>query len=67
MKEEIGIFNGKKYMEVEFESTDEKDVACNHCAFELGKCRGAIWVLGQCYIKEGETIVKNIYYKEVNN
>jgi len=65
MKEEMGIFNGKKYVEVEFESKDEKDVACNHCAFELGRCRAQIFTLGQCYVKSGETIVKNIYYKEV--
>lgn len=67
MKESIGTFSGKKYIEIEFESKDEKDVACNHCAFELGRCRGAIWALGQCYIKEGDAVVKNIYYKEVNN
>ena len=31
----------------------------------LGKCRGAIWILGQCYIVEGDEVVKNVYYEEV--
>ena len=32
-----------KYRAVEFKPTNKDDTACNHCAFELGKCRGAIW------------------------
>lgn len=54
-----------KYRAVEFKPTNKDDTACNHCAFELGKCRGAIWILGQCYIKNGENVTKNIYYEEV--
>ncbi len=58
-------FNSKKYRAVKFVSSDPNDKACNHCAFELGKCRGAIWVLGQCYVVEGDKVVKDIYYEEV--
>ena len=29
------------------------------------KCRGAIWVLGQCYVVNGDEVEKNIYYEEV--
>jgi len=65
MKNTFGTFNGKEYREIEFKSKKDEDVACNHCAFELGKCRGAIWALGQCYIKEGDKVIKNIYYEEV--
>ena len=38
-----------------------------YCAFELGKYRGAIWALGQCYEVAGpnEEVIKNIYYEEV--
>ena len=63
----IKEFNGKKYRAVKFVSSDPNDKACNHCAFELGKCRGAIWALGQCYVVEGDgdKIVKDIYYEEV--
>ena len=61
----IKKFNGKNYRAVKFVSSDPKDKACNHCAFELGKCRGAIWVLGQCYVVEGDKIVKDVYYEEV--
>ena len=41
------------------------DIAWNHCAFEFGKCRGAIFALGQWYVKQGDEIVVNIYYEEV--
>ena len=63
----IKEFNGKKYRAVKFISSDSNDKACNHCAFELGKCRGAIWALGQCYEVSGpnEEVTKNIYYEEV--
>ena len=63
----IKEFNGKKYRAVKFISSDSNDKACNHCAFELGKCRGAIWALGQCYEVAGpnEEVIKNIYYEEV--
>lgn len=63
----IKEFNGKKYRAVKFVSSDPNDKACNHCAFELGKCRGAIWVLGQCYVVEGDRVVKDIYYEEIKN
>lgn len=61
----IGTFNGKKYIAVEFVSTTAGDKACNHCAFELGKCRNAIWTLGQCYIVDGDEVIRDIYYKEL--
>ena len=63
--EKIKILGNKKYRAVEFITSNKADLACNHCAFELGKCRGAIWILGQCYIVEGDEIVKNVYYEEV--
>ena len=63
----IKELNGKKFKEVKFVSSDPNDKACNHCAFELGKCRGAIWVLGQCYVVEGEEVTKDIYYEEVKD
>ena len=59
-------FNGKKYRAVKFISSDSNDKACNHCAFELGKCRGAIWVLGQCYVVEGNKVVKMYTIKKLN-
>ena len=65
MSEEIGVFKGKKYRAVNFVPSTPEDTACNNCAFELGKCRGAIFTLGQCYVKEGEKIVVNIFYEEV--
>ena len=65
MDEKIQILGNKKYRAVEFKPTNKDDTACNHCAFELRKCRGAIWILGQCYIKNGENVTKNIYYEEV--
>ena len=61
----IKEFNGKKYRAVKFVSSDPNDKACNHCAFELGKCRGATWVLGQCYVVEGNEVTKDVYYEEV--
>lgn len=61
----IKSFGGKKYRAIKFISNKEGDIACNHCAFELGKCRGAIWVLGQCYIINEDEIEKNIYYEEI--
>jgi len=48
MNEEIGNFKGKKYREVEFKQIKPGDTACKHCAFELGKCKSAVWILGQC-------------------
>ena len=65
MNNEIGIFKGKKYKTVKFIASTPDDTACNYCAFELGKCRGAIFNLGQCYIKEDDEIIVNIYYEEV--
>lgn len=62
---EIKTLGNKKYRAVNFVSKEKGDIACNHCAFELGKCRGAIWVLGQCYITNGKEVSKNIYYEEV--
>lgn len=62
---EIKELGDKKYRAVKFVSSDPNDKACHHCAFELGKCRGAIWVLGQCYVVEGDTVVKDFYYEEV--
>jgi len=67
MDNEVGLFNGKKYRAVEFNPKKEGDIACNHCAFELGKCRGAILVLGQCYLVHGDEIDRNIYYEEVES
>lgn len=64
---EIKPLGDKKYKAVQFIPQDKEDIACKHCAFELGKCRGAIWFLGQCYIVEGENVVKNIYYEEVDD
>lgn len=65
MEENFGVFKGKSYRAVDFLGKDKDDTACNHCAFELGKCKAAIVSLGQCYIKEGEDILLNIYYEEV--
>ena len=65
MIEDIGEFKGNKYRFVNFVASTPDDIACNHCAFEPGKCRGAIWILGQCYIVEGDEVVKNVYYEEV--
>ena len=65
MTEETGVFQGKTYRTVEFKESKSGDIACNHCAFELGKCRGAIWNLGQCYISNGRDISKNVYYEEL--
>ena len=64
---EIKTLGNKRYRSVNFVPTKPGDIACNHCAFELGKCRGAIWVLGQCYEVAGpnEEVIKNIYYEEV--
>ena len=64
---EIGIYKDKFYKAIEFKPKKEGDIACNHCAFELGKCRGAIWVLGQCYLVNGDEIDRNIYYEEVDS
>ena len=65
--EKIQILGNKKYRAVEFKPTKKDNLACNYCAFELGKCRGAIWALGQCYEVAGpnEEVIKNIYYEEV--
>lgn len=65
MEGNIKLMGNKKYRAVKFNPTKKDDTACNHCAFELGKCRGAIWFLGQCYVKEGDKITKNVYYEEV--
>ena len=62
---EIGIYKDKFYKAVEFKSKKEGDTACNHCAFELGKCRSAIIALGQCYIVEDGIEIRNVYYIEV--
>ena len=64
---EIKTLGNKRYRAVNFVPTKPGDIACNHCAFELGKCRGAIWVLGQCYVVEGDEVIKNVYYEEVLN
>lgn len=61
----IEILINKKYESINFIPKNKEDIACNYCSFELGKCREAILFLGQCYIKEGNSIIKNIYYKEV--
>ncbi len=61
----IKEFKGKKYRTIEFVSKNSKDKACNHCAFELGKCKIAIMALGQCYIEEYDEIVRDVYYQEV--
>lgn len=65
VEENIKILGNKQYKAVKFCNNEKGDIACNHCAFELGKCRGAIWALGQCYIIEGNEVTKNIYYEEV--
>ncbi len=62
---DVGIYKGKYYKAVEFKAIKEGDTACNHCAFELGKCRSAIIALGQCYIVEDGIEIRNVYYKEV--
>ena len=66
---EIKPLGNKKYRAVKFVSEEKGDIACNHCAFELGKCRGAIWALGQCYevVGPNEKVIKNIYYEEVKD
>ncbi len=64
-KENIKSIGTTKYRAVEFAPDKPGDIACNHCAFELGKCRGAIWILGQCYVTNGDEVSKNIYYEEV--
>lgn len=63
MEYRAGIFKNSEYVAVEFVEENEKDIACNHCAFELGKCQPAILKLGQCYIKEGDEVIVNIYYR----
>lgn len=63
---EIGIYKDKFYKAIEFKPQKEGDIACNHCAFELGKCRSAIIALGQCYIVEDGIEIRNVYYKEVS-
>ena len=67
MDEKIKVLGNKKYIAREFIQSSKDDIACNHCAFELGKCRGAIWILGQCYevIGPDKEVIKNIYYEEV--
>mgnify|MGYP006369733649 FL=1 len=50
----VKSLGSKKYRAIEFIPTKKGDIACNHCSFELGKCRGAIWVLGQCYVVDGD-------------
>lgn len=67
MTEEIGIFQGKTYRAVEYVKNSSGASACDYCAFQLGKCRGAIWSLGQCFVLNGEEIIKNIYYEELTN
>ena len=59
----------KKYRAVNFVPAKPGDIACNHCAFVLGQCRGAIWALGQCYEVEGPDnhVVKNMYFEEVKD
>ena len=66
-EENIKSLGNTKYRAVEFTPYHSNDKACDHCAFELGKCRGAIWALGQCYEVAGpnEEVIKNIYYEEV--
>lgn len=64
-EENIKKLGNKQYRPVQFKPCHSKDIACNHCAFELGKCRGAIWALGQCYVVHGDKVVKNIYFEEV--
>ncbi len=44
--EKIQILGNKKYRAVEFKPSEKDNLACNHCAFELGKCRGVMWILG---------------------
>ena len=61
----IKEFNGKKYRAVKFVSSDPNEKACNHCAVELGKSSGAIWVLGLGYVVEGNEVTKDVYYEEV--
>ena len=65
MSEEIGIYHGKQYKTVAYIPNPKGASACDFCAFELGKCRAAIWALGQCFIVQGEEIVKNVYYEEL--
>jgi hypothetical protein len=64
-EENVKKLGNAKYRAVEFTPCHPKDKACDHCAFELGKCRGAIWALGQCYVVSGDEVEKNIYYEEV--
>ena len=65
MEENIKRLGNKQYRAVVFKPCNSNDKACDHCAFELGKCRGAIWSLGQCYITNGKEVSKNIYYEEI--
>lgn len=65
MTGDISEFKGKKYRAVNFVTTSPDDVACNHCVFELGKCRSAIFALGQCYVKDGDDVIVNVYYEDV--
>jgi hypothetical protein len=53
------VLDKNKYEKINFKKENEK-TACDYCCFELGKCRSAILILGQCFI-HGE---KNIYYIE---
>ena len=62
---EIGTYKDKLYKAIEFKPKKEGDIACNHCTFELGKCRSSIIALGQCYIVEDGIEIRNVYYEEV--
>lgn len=42
----IKKFKEEKYRMIKFVLKDSKDKACNHCAFELGKCEAEIMALG---------------------
>ena len=64
-EENVKKLGNAKYRAVEFTPCHSNDKACDHCAFELGKCRGAIWALGQCYVVNRDEVEKNIYYEEV--
>jgi len=44
-----------------FVGSEEEDIGI----FFGKECRAAIWALGQCYLVDGETIIKNVYYEEL--
>ena len=59
-EENVKKLGNAKYRAVEFTPCHPKDKACDHCAFELGKCRGPRVV----FLRETDHL--NLYYNKIN-